>query len=500
MRKMNVPEPKEWAAGSRFESECLANDFAAGQITPLYYAGYLRWNELAILLMEHGASPQGQCWGHPESSQTVLGQLYHITKEPKSEVLDLLAIASSLNMDRTITLRDVDMLLRSYEGPRGQIQWEKGVLSWNNYYQSPPLNYTRLWSAIEAANTSQRQKIRDDPQLSPLLNAVRRRDIVAIQHLLDFGLDVNQKIKERSFAAFFSRATALDMVSWTATVKPARCSDTGLQLKEQDAQIAELLISRGGIRGPDYVFEYLLGLTVLQCFILPIVGPVLLGFFVYLFGKLAVHLLEQSVNVRKTDLQNLATFLLVIGWTFDALCVFGICCMLDYIKKRREEWHQNLRTTKALTVCCSFFTLAITNFIAKSTVALGDRAGLAFLWGTLSDLCVMIVVTCLGALSVAPQFAFFCMFYNHPNVLADQVQEGSPSYVVWGASRSVLRPRISKWKTGVIARFTRLCNWLCFDVRRLLMRRRHDRVVVDEWEFEAGIRPVDDVSARSNLV
>jgi hypothetical protein len=131
--------------------------------------------------------------------------------------------------------------------------------------------------------------------------------------------------------------------------------------------------------------------------------------------------------------------------------------------------------------------------IAKSTAALGDRAGLAFLWGTLSDLCALIVVTCLGALRVAPQFAFFCMILNHPNVLAEQVQECSPSYVVWGASRSVLHPRISKWKTRVIARFTRLCNWLCFDVRRLLMRRRHDRVVVDEWEFEARISPVDDV-------
>jgi hypothetical protein len=79
MRKMNVLEPKEWTAGSRFESECLAIDFAAGQITPLYHAGYLRWNELAILLMEHGASPQGQCWGHPGSNQTVLGQLLPIS-------------------------------------------------------------------------------------------------------------------------------------------------------------------------------------------------------------------------------------------------------------------------------------------------------------------------------------------------------------------------------------------------------------------------------------
>ena len=65
MRKMNVPEPKEWAAGSYFESECLSIDSTVAPTTPLYHAAHLRWDELAILLMEHGATPQGKCWGGP---------------------------------------------------------------------------------------------------------------------------------------------------------------------------------------------------------------------------------------------------------------------------------------------------------------------------------------------------------------------------------------------------------------------------------------------------
>ena len=496
MRKMNAPEPKGWTAGSEFESECLAINFTVGPIIPLYHAGYLRWNELATLLMEHGASLQGQCWEDSRPSGTVLSEIYHTTKEPKSEVLDLLTIASSLNMDEIITLHDVDMLLSSYVSPRGLIQWEKGVLNWDNYYQHPPISYARLWSAIEAANTSQRQNILEGPQSSPLLDAVQRRDIVAIQHLLDFGLDVNESIR-RTSNVFFIRTTALDMVSWTATVNPARCSDTGLELKKHDTEIAELLISRGAIRGPDYVFEYLLSLTVLEYFILPIVGPVLLGSFVYLFSKLALNLLKWSVNVRKPNLQGLVVTLLVVGWIFCFIFTVEIYLIWEHRKLRRQKGHQKLLTTKAVVWCFLVFSLAITNFIAKSTVAVGDRAWLAFLWGTLSDFCAIIVCICLGALLVLLQFALFWMDENPPRMLAHLVQEYSPLYVVWGATRSVSRPRISKWKTRVIARFTRLCDWLYFDARRTLTKRRHGSVVVDQWELEVGIRPVDNISVRN---
>jgi hypothetical protein len=235
MRKMNVPEPKEWAAGSHFESECLSIDSTVAPTTPLYHAAHLIWDELAILLMEHGATPQGKCWGGRGASHNVLSQLCVVTNNANSEARNLITMASSLNIDQIITLNDISMLFRPYPSSENLVQWKNGILSWNNYYQSPPIHYIQLWSAIEAANISQRQKIRAEGPSSLVVNAARRRDIVALQHLLDFGLDVNEKTVNRTFGPFFVRATALDRVSWTATVKPTRCSDSGLQLKEHDA-------------------------------------------------------------------------------------------------------------------------------------------------------------------------------------------------------------------------------------------------------------------------
>jgi hypothetical protein len=502
MRKMNVPEPKEWAAGSYFESECLSIDGTVEHTTPLYYAAHSRWDELAMLLMEHGATPQGKCGGNRGSSHNVLSQLCVVTNNANSEVRNLIEMASSLNIDQIVTLNDIPMLFGPYPSSQDLVQWKNGILSWNNYYQSPPIHYIQLWSAIEAANVSQRQKIRVERPSSLVIHAAKRRDIVALQRLLDFGLNVNEKTINRTFGPFFISATALDMVSWTATVKPTRCSDSGLQLKEHDAQIAELLISRGAIRGPNYVFEYLLSMVVLQCIVLPIGGPILLCFLVYLLGSKALDLVNQSWSIRETTLKgnphevmiyNFTLLLLMLGWIFDILCLVGIWVMWDYITERREQGHQKPFTREAALACGSFFALAAANFIARSTVATSGRTGEAFILDILNDLCVSGVCVCGIALTCVPSFGLASLLLNHPFRLSEEVQECSPSDVVWGATRSVLRPRISQWRTWLLDRFPRLRDWLYFDVRMPSMKRRRD-TVVGEWELEDGTRLLDHFS------
>ncbi|KIW91809.1 uncharacterized protein Z519_07779 [Cladophialophora bantiana CBS 173.52] len=303
MREMNVPNPKEWTTGSKFESDCFAIAITGPPAAPLYHAAYLRWNELAVLLMEHGSTPQGRCWEYPGGCNTILGQLYADTNGASSEVRNLLRTASSLRIDRIITLNDISTLLRSYPSVEGLIQWKKGVLNWNNYYQSPPVHYIQLWDAIREANAPQRQKVCTGcpPRSFLVINAVRRRDIVALQHLLDFGLNVNEKVEPIGFTP---RATALDIVSWTATVKRLRCCDSGLELREHDRRIAEFLLSRGAIRGPNYMFEYLLVITILQCVVLPISLPVLLCFLISLCGSKAVNLISQSWSIRDAVLED----------------------------------------------------------------------------------------------------------------------------------------------------------------------------------------------------
>jgi hypothetical protein len=136
--------------------------------------------------------------------------------------------------------------------------------------------------------------------------------------------------------------------------------------------------------------------------------------------------------------------------------------------------------------------LALANFMARSTVATGGRTGEAFILDILSDLCVLGVCVCGLALTCIPSIGFASLLLNHPSLLCQEVQECSPSDVVWGATRSVLRPRIYQWRTGLLDRFSRLRDWLYFDVR-MSMKRRRD-TVVGEWEVEGDTRLLDHFS------
>jgi hypothetical protein len=228
----------------------------------------------------------------------------------------------------------------------------------------------------------------------------------------------------------------------------------------------------------------------------------LLCFLVYLFGSKAMDLVTQSWSIRETTLngnlrefmiRNFVLLLFMLGWMFDLLCLMGIWVMWDYITKRREQGHRKSFTPKVAMACGSFFALAVANFVARSTVATGGRTGEAFILDILSDLCVWAVCVCGLALACIPSFGLASLLWNHPSALCQDVQEFSPSDVVWGATRSVLRPRIYQWRTGLLDRFPRLRDWLYFDVRMPSMKRRRG-TVVGEWELEADTRLLDHFS------
>ncbi|KAG7284947.1 hypothetical protein NEMBOFW57_009562 [Staphylotrichum longicolle] len=300
MAQAGMRGPYEWAAESPFESACLS--ITGFDEPPLYYAAARRWNELALFLMEHGASPQAPARGNVlellASSQGHRGI---------GAAQNLLVLASQSGVEKIITMEDVNLLLWRYPGFwRGvdrdcavswrQAWWNHRVLRWEGYYESPPADYIKLWATISAANRAQKQKIRLPPSTradtdadaddrassDPILAAAVRRDLVALRALLDFdgipdvySIHGNWRRLHRRWQLWNgwrpSWATALDVVSWTAHVDPARCDESGLRLKAQDARIAALLAARGAARGPDYVFEALLAHVLLQHVVLPFV-------------------------------------------------------------------------------------------------------------------------------------------------------------------------------------------------------------------------------------
>jgi hypothetical protein len=288
MKKFDAPQPLNWAAQNWFEDTCLSIDSLSGQTSPLFHAAALCWDELSMLLMENGASPQGVCFlktssGRPRRG-TVLSRLIGSTLNANNEVQNLLRDAASLKVDYIITLKDINAIVMVQTvHPGKHIKWGlwgEIPLKWRHHLLWRPDREMQLWQSIAFANISQRQKVSDPYLTSTLIKEVAwRRDVWAVRTLLDMGLDPNGR---RSGWKFWQlKLTALDFVAWTNSVSAAECDESGLFLKAIDAEIMDLLRSRGGTRGIEYRFEYQLCLAFSQNLIIPAAGLLSLSFMIY---------------------------------------------------------------------------------------------------------------------------------------------------------------------------------------------------------------------------
>ncbi|KAK3897528.1 hypothetical protein C8A05DRAFT_19731, partial [Staphylotrichum tortipilum] len=481
MSEAGMRNPYEWAAESEFESACLSISSPSFDEPPLYYAAARRWDELALLLMEHGASPRTPArWS----------VLQRLTSSPGNKDIDcvhnLLMLASQSGVEKIIAMEDVNLLLRHYPGFGRRVYywddeviwrrypWQRRSLSWKGYYEFPPADYVKLWEAISAANRAQQKKIRllsstradadadDGAPNDPILAAAQRRDLVALKHLLDFDDILDVYAFHGDWRRLHRRwqhwdgwrrpwATALDVVSWTVNVDPSRCDESGLRLKAHDARIAALLIARGAARGPDYVFEALLAHVLLQHVVLPFVVLPLVGYCLYLSGVWTAEVVSQADRMRKaaqnqtsaTDNVRDATMTMFVAHCVVAVGVL-ILMFLHFIHFRSSvgDCPQRGQTRSCVlllwrAVWVILIGGALGNLITLSILGTGSEASKIFGASLLAffslEVCVLCIVCLLGLLGLA-----ISLFRRTGRLvrLSKKVQNGAPFKYVWAATRS----------------------------------------------------------------
>ncbi|KAH6617386.1 hypothetical protein F5144DRAFT_391678 [Chaetomium tenue] len=280
MGKLSIADPHGWNSTSEFEDACMAVDNAGGQTCPLYHACYLGWDELAILLMQRGASPGSRMWCRGEyhislpRSLSVVAGLFVLTRNHRGEVERLLlnAVAAGEPFEQMVTAEDIELLWKYPPGKpqrtglfpeaepwrKGAAYWdEDGRLTYSDLFVKPPRDYIALWEAIAIADSIQERKVREDAK-SIVVEAARHRDLAALHALIrDMRLDPNQSVEQWGSLSevmwmfevrFLHPMTALEAVSCSEAVSDEKCSERGLDLKKIDAEIAQLLVSGGAVR------------------------------------------------------------------------------------------------------------------------------------------------------------------------------------------------------------------------------------------------------------
>ncbi|RYP67870.1 hypothetical protein DL769_005659 [Monosporascus sp. CRB-8-3] len=475
--------PRNWAANSPFEAACLSLSPGYYDDPPLFYAAHRNWDELTVLLMEHGASPQGR------GQNSVLKQLRLSTGNSDGQVQRLLTLASGFSFETIVTLDDISKLLKDYPGfnvwnrDGGLVIWRKSkdgrILSWDSYYESPPASYIRLWEAISAANRAQQKKLRFLPPKhtgnaldSPIMAAALRRDLVALQHLLDFDdisdVDVFQEKwwrfewqRRKLWARIFLsplRTTALDVVSWTAGVESSRCDESGLLLKSHDKRIADFLASRGAVRGADYVFEVLLARVLLQHVLIPLVAIPIMIYLVYVSGASVTVVIDRAREVMKafdstfvdTEPENVDNQADDAQQTWSASkLMFNINLSISVIIPALMFLHLHLtepRSYKFGKWSIMFWVCivagAVGNLIALSVVGTGNHAGRVFGANLLACVSLEVSLACITILLMLFHLVILYTKEGHLIRLSNRMQSGSPHKYVWAATRSVYqRPK-----------------------------------------------------------
>ncbi|KAF5532234.1 serine threonine kinase [Fusarium mexicanum] len=351
MEQGDIPEPVGWTAKSWFEDKCLSLDACSGQSTPLFHAATLGWNELSLLLLDHGAFPQSACYYNSSGQigvSTMLARLIVTTKNDEGKVQNLLAAASSRNAEVIVTVQDVSVIVGQSLHAGEHITWDHGVLSWKCSSLSNENSNVQLWQAVAAANSSQRQKLQHNKAGSSalLMEAACRRHLYAVATLLEIGVDPN--IGCSSWLFISPRITALDIVAWTMYIRLAECDESGRMLKERDAKILALLRVWGGVRGVEYTVEYQLLMNAVHTLIIPIAGTGLLFYTLYstalfipgswrqswdLTNQCATE--DDSSGVPETTVFFIGKLMAITWQLFVAITV--ACCIFEDPKIHRDE-------------------------------------------------------------------------------------------------------------------------------------------------------------------
>ncbi|KAE8346130.1 hypothetical protein BDV24DRAFT_158927 [Aspergillus arachidicola] len=308
MTRLGLTQPAGWTTNSWFEDMCLSLDDSCGQTCALYQAASLRWDDLSLFLLKHGASPQGTCYMRQERNvgepykATVLSRLVGSTHNINGEVETLLRQAVTLRLDHIINMRDVTAIFAT--GPNAghhlDWDWKDGKLFWRHHEHWLHSQDIRLWQSISQAAKAQGCLIK--PSRSDgayILEAAWRRDVPALQTLLDLGLDPNYRAP--AWKVWKLNITAIDVVAWTNAVTESFCTDSGLVLKERDAKIVAMLRAYKGTRGREFLLEYQIVLGILQSFVTPVVVLIFLVSAHYTFDPWMSNICSWGWDTLKED-------------------------------------------------------------------------------------------------------------------------------------------------------------------------------------------------------
>ena len=476
MKNFNVPQPLNWTTNNWFEEVCLSIDSSSGQTCPLFHSAALRWDELSVLLMENGATPQTTCFGefskisqHP--SGTVLSRLIGSTRNMNNEVQDLLRTAVNLNVGHIITLQDINAILSPDKPSRRRIRWSySGLLSWNLGSEWHRDYEMQLWQSIAMANISQVQKISDPQSRSTvIIEAAQQRRFWAVKVLLDMGLDPNARASRWRFWRL--NVTAIDVVAWTSSVGAVKCDESGLRLKERDAEIVDLLQSRGGTRGIEYRIEYQLVLAFVQTLLVPAGGTIALGYAIYSIFPWVPRLWNQSLSIgqdfwgdQEDGTINLIIFYADRIWTtiwslFETLMFTAICMAPDDMS--RDDLVSALIAWSGLGV---FGTVLKVTFAATGEPTMKKLVYNDFLFdGVLYLLLISIFAFLAFILSILIYWTTARL-----SCLAEHLQGSSSRSLVWKASHSPLGEvpgRVTdllRSALALVVRLMRINSWKVF--------------------------------------
>ena len=282
MENLEIEMPSGWTCRNEFEDLTLSSGHECGQGTPLYHAASLRWSGLSDLLVELGSGPQSACFQAENrrsgTRSSVLSRVIATTGNGRDEAQDLLKRASDAGQTCLITPEDISTIL----------DLRSKTMKWHRYAYlvgtSSGYNTTGLWPAL--AEYDQRQSIplrSQDKQSRLIIEAALCRDYDAVKGMLKMGFDPNGYIPAVTpLHPLRLQTTALDMVSWTASLDETLVHD---DLRAADTEIAMLLRSQGGTRGREYTWEFQILAALVQGLLPVALLEASLGSAIYFSGR-----------------------------------------------------------------------------------------------------------------------------------------------------------------------------------------------------------------------
>jgi hypothetical protein len=458
--------------------------------------------------MENGASPQGVCFSKKSKNDqpshgTVLSRLIGSTRNANNEVQNLLRDAASLKVDHIITLQDLNAIVKAQgANPGKHIEWEswrKQTLQWRHHSLWRQDRDMQLWQSIAIANISQQQKVSDPYSKSTLIKEVAwRRDVWAVRTLLDMGLDPNGRRDGWKFWQL--KLTALDFVAWTNSVNATECDESGLCLKAIDAEIIDLLRSRGGTRGVEYIFEYQLFLAFFQNLIIPAAGLLSLSFISYNSFPWIPKFWARGLDFGREDWEDLTKDEADMAQFFYYFDRVGTACwsLLSTLSLVAVGL-KSPDAGQALAGCLCFgFVAGLVKLLLAATQGETTKKVItnSFQFDGALYLFLTSTIACFCFLLSIPIY----WFNGRLGRLAKDIQGSSSSSLVWRASCSPMkefRERISQllWDSSVavmkhlkIGKFQRYWKWSRrdgFDIEHVLVPVSNRTISAEEDIYTA---------------